>query len=307
MRNAGYTYRDRIRADAAGRTVLTFYAERYRHSTAEEWRARIEGGLVTLDGRPAHAHEVLAAGQRLAYRRPPWDEPDVPTEFGVLHEDEDLVVFDKPAGLPVLPGAGCLERSLLHLARVRHGAGLSPVHRLGRGTSGAVAFARTPAAARSLTIALRERRVEKTYLARVDLQPAGGGATLPDRFTISEPIGEVGYPPLGVVFGATPDGKPAVTHGVVLRRGPVDALVSVRIETGRAHQIRIHLAWAGWPLVGEPLYGPGGRPRPVPEGERVPLPGDIGFRLHAWRLGFLHPVTRQWLEVTAPPPPDLRP
>jgi 23S rRNA pseudouridine1911/1915/1917 synthase len=301
MRNDGCTYRDRVRADGAGQTVVTFYAARYRQATAAEWRARVEAGQVTLDGRRARPDEPLAAGQALAYHRPPWDEPDVPTALPVLHADEALVAFDKPAGLPTLPGAGCLWRSVLHLARERFGPTVTAVHRLDRGTSGVIVLARSPEAARFLCRGFARRLYEKVYLAKVQ------GSDLPDTFTLTTPIGPVPHPPVGFVSGTTPEGRPAVTHGTVLRREADTTLVAVRPETGRAQQVRVHLAAAGWPLVGEPLYAPGGRPRPVAPGERPPVSGDVGFLLHAWRLRLRHPTTREWLALEAPPPPALAP
>jgi len=128
-----------------------------------------------------------------------------------------------------------------------------------------------------------------------------------DAFTVEAPIGEVPHPLLGTVHAASPDGRKSRSHVRVLeRRGggddPPGALVEVTIETGRPHQIRIHLAFAGHPLVGDPLFGAGGLPLPGTQA----LPGDPGYLLHAQRLELDHPVSGARLVIECPPPPALR-
>jgi 23S rRNA pseudouridine1911/1915/1917 synthase len=169
------------------------------------------------------------------------------------------------------------------------------MHRLGRGTSGIVLFARTAEAAAAVQTAWREHRVEKRYRA------LGSGVATADTFEIRAPIGPVPHPWLGSIFAASPAGKRSLSHATVLERRPGATLFQLDIETGRPHQIRIHLAWAGHPLVGDPLYGPGGLPL---EGI-VALPGDLGYWLHAERLAFTHPFTGRPLVIQAPPPPCL--
>ena len=110
----------------------------YPHSTEDAWRQRIQAGQVFLNGRVSSPDETLSAGDLLVYHRPPWEEPDVPGDFSILHEDKSVLVLSKPSGLPVLPGGGFLENTLLRLARRRFGNECSPLHRLGRGTSGAI-------------------------------------------------------------------------------------------------------------------------------------------------------------------------
>ena len=175
------------------------------------------------------------------------------------------------------------------------------MHRLGRDTSGLVLFARTAAAAGVVQAAFRARRVGKVYRALCTGHPAA------DRFTVDAPIGEVAHVLLGTVHAASPDGRPSRSHVRVLeRRGgggeQPGALVEVAIETGRPHQIRIHLAFAGHPLAGDPLYGASGLPLP---GTRA-LPGDPGYLLHALRLELDHPLDGSRLRVECAPPPTLR-
>ena len=167
------------------------------------------------------------------------------------------------------------------------------MHRLGRGTSGLVLFARGPARA-AVQAMFRGNLIQKRYLAL-----ATGVVLAPQR--LESPIGPVAHPRLGTVHAATPGGKKSATVvESALARGS-DSLVTLRLITGRPHQIRIHLAAAGHPLVGDPLYAHGGRPRIDLPG----LPGDLGYALHAWRLAFPHPVHSGALAVEAPPPVSL--
>lgn len=292
--NQGFVYRSQIAPDAAGRTLLAHLAALHRHSDAETWRARLSRGEVCLDDRPATGEERLRAGQQVIWTRPPWDEPDVPLTYDVLHEDADLLVVSKPAGLPTMPAGGFLEHTLWALIRVRY-PNASPLHRLGRFTSGLVVCARSPAAGAALSRAWREQRVSKHYLT------LGTGRPEWIRREITTPIGPVPHPVLESVHAASDRGKPAHTVAEVLAPRGCNTLFDVTIAIGRPHQIRIHLASAGHPLVGDPLYGPGGMPR----SDSTALPGDGGYCLHAHRLGLVHPTTGTWMQWEAPPPAVL--
>lgn len=282
--------------------MLEHLSLRFGLASPAEWRARIDLGQVRLDDGLATASAVLRAGQWLRWDRPPWEEPPVPLDAAVLHEDALLLAVAKPRGLPTMPGGGLyLEHTLLAVVR-RRAPEASPMHRLGRDTSGVVLFARTGAAARVVQAAFRERRVVKAYRALCAGHPAR------DAFAVTAPIGEVEHPLLGTLHAASPGGRPSSSQVRVLERrqapdGAPSALVEVAIETGRPHQIRIHLAHAGHPLVGDPLYGPGGVPLP---GSRA-LPGDPGYLLHAMRLELDHPADGRRLVIECAPPPPLRP
>jgi 23S rRNA pseudouridine1911/1915/1917 synthase len=292
--NSGFEYREEIGPEAAGRTVLAWLSRRYRHSSEATWRARIADGEVRLDSEVAVAMDVLRPGQTLVWQRPPWEEPAVPLGFAVLHRDEHLLAVAKPRGLPSVPNGGFLEHTLLFRVR-RHHPEAVPMHRLGRGTSGLVLFARTDGARRAVAAEWRTGRIEKEYRALVTGRPAL------EVFTVDTPIGLVPHPRLGQVHAALPTGKPAVSHVRVLATRDGQAIVAVTIPTGRPHQIRIHLAAAGHPLVGDPLYVEGGRPGPDPG-----RPGEGGYRLHAHRLVLTHPATGHRLALECAPPPELR-
>ena len=302
--NSGYDYPDRVARSDEGMTVLAYYARSYRHSSESEWREKIEQGQVTLNGRPASPDNILSRGDLLVYHRPPWEEPDAPTDFGTLFEDEDVLALAKPSGLPVLPGGFFLQNTLLYQVRERYGASCSPLHRLGRGTSGAILFARNHRAARSLAMAMFERRILKVYLA------LAAGTSMPDAFTVDAPIGPVPHKLPATVNAYRQDGRPSISRIRVLRRFPgKDAsLLEVTIPTGRPHQIRIHLSYAGFPLVGDPLYRPGGMPRTDGiDDEWATTPGATGYLLHSWKIGFPHPTSGAAIEVVGPPPAALDP
>jgi 23S rRNA pseudouridine1911/1915/1917 synthase len=290
--NGGFRYLEQISSAAAGQTVLAHLAIQYPLASAAEWLGRIDAGQVLLGDEPAHRDAILRAGQKLIWIRPPWIEPTVPLATAILFEDEDLLAVAKPSGLPTLPGGGeFLEHTLLALVRRRHPEA-SPMHRLGRGTSGIVLFAPTVRARKPLQVAFQGAGTRKVYRTLCSGCPEAAA------FAITAPIGEVPYAPLGLLHAAQAGGRPSESHVTVLERRRDATLVEVEIRTGRPHQIRIHLAWAGHPLVGDPLYGPGGVPLP----DTCALPGDPGYLLHAQRLELVHPRTGERLALTCQPP-----
>ena len=292
--NRGWSYREQVGPAASGQTVVAYLTATRRHSPETEWASRIERGEVEVDGIVARGDVALHAGQTVTWNRPPWDEPQVPINFAVVFEDESIVVVNKPGGLPTMPAGGFLEQTLMSLIR-RNYPGASPLHRLGRHTSGLVLFARTPAAASHLARSWRDHHVKKTYRA------LGLGSTRTEMFVIDVPIGPVPHPRLGTVQAACEGGKPAHSVAVVLEQRHDQTLFSVEITTGRPHQIRIHMAYAGHPLRGDPLYETGGELKRSPG-----LPGDGGYLLHADQLQFTHPVTGERMSVKATPPPELQ-
>jgi len=318
--NGGWIYRDRIPVSSGGVRVTAFYASRYRHSPPGAWARRLEAGEIERNGLPLRHDVALAAGDRLAWHRPPWREDAVPVLPQPLLDDGDLLVMEKPSGLPVLPAGGWLEHTVLRQLEQRHRddpAGLPrPVHRLGRFTSGLLVCARRPASRAWLSALLRDSTgsrgdggipdagsCRKLYRALTTPLPPHLLFAPGEAVPISVPIGRRAHPLLGSLWCAAapddPQALPAFSTLTQLEPRPEGALVEVAIASGRPHQIRIHTAALGAPLLGDPLYLPGG----VARGEA--LPGEGGYLLHAHRLRLPLPAGTE-LRLEAPLPPLLR-
>jgi 23S rRNA pseudouridine1911/1915/1917 synthase len=293
MLNQGYVYTAMIAGKHGGRNLLDHLALQYPQATRKEWMRRLNGGEVTLNQAVADGSEIIEAGELLAWNRPPWLEPEAPRHFDVLFEDEDLLAVSKPSGLPTLPGAGFFESTLLRLVQ-RRTPSANPVHRLGRATTGIVLFAKTALAAANLGSLWNTLKVQKIYWALAQ-HPA-----LEDRYEIHSPIGLVPHPRLGSVWAAHPQGKPSRSDARVLARTEKSTTFEVSLHSGRPHQIRIHLAFLGHPLVGDPLYDIGG----VPLADLPGLPGDGGYRLHARYLRLEHPIHGREIQLEAALPPS---
>ena len=302
MLNRGYAYATIISSKHDGQTLLSHLASLYPHSTAQAWQQKLNNGEVILNGVAATGSESVASGQILVWNRPPWIEPDTPQHFEVLFNDPYLLAVNKPGGLPTLPGGGFLENTLLRLLQKQF-PNAKPVHRLGRGTSGIVLFAKTPQAASTLFANWNTPKVQKIYRALAQ------NIAQHDTYEILTPIGLVPHPRLGQVWAAKSDGKPSKSLARVMARSannatdPGTTTFEVSLYSGRPHQIRIHLASIGHPLVGDPLYGAGGQPL-----ENLPgLPGDGGYLLHAQFLKFQHPITGEQINLEAPLPAAFSP
>ena len=316
MLNRGYAYTTIISSKHHGQALLSHLASLYPHSTPQAWQQKLNNGEVTLNGVTATGSESVTLGQTLVWNRPPWIEPDSPQHFEVLFEDPHLLAVNKPSGLPTLPGGGFLENTLLRLVQKqtaqkqtaqKQSPNASPVHRLGRATSGIVLFAKMPQAASHLEANWNTPNIQKIYRALAQ------NVAQHDAYEILTPIGLVPHPRLGQVWAANPGGKPAKsTARVISRRASTTAnagnttgttTFEVSLHSGRPHQIRIHLASIGHPLVGDPLYGLTGQPL-----ENLPgLPGDGGYFLHAQFLKFHHPITGEQINLEAALPAGFSP
>ncbi|PYE53085.1 RluA family pseudouridine synthase [Deinococcus yavapaiensis] len=293
--NDGFSYKEQLGASATGQTVVQYLSGRHRHSTRDEWTERTTRGEVLLDGAPAQGGERLRAGQVLVWNRPPWFEEDVPREYTVVYRDDDVLAVDKPSGLPTMHGGGFLRNTLLSVVRDSYPRAVA-LHRLGRATSGLVLFALNARAASMLAEDWRRHAIEKRYRA------LARGVATEESYDIRARIGRVAHPRLGSVYAAASHGKEARSDARVLERRSDATLFEVNIQTGRPHQIRIHLAFIGHPLVGDELYTHGG----VPSAEHPALPGDAGYFLHAQTLTFKHPASGRRVTLSAPPPPPLQ-
>ncbi|NEO84589.1 MAG: RNA pseudouridine synthase [Spirulina sp. SIO3F2] len=295
--NQGWVYRDRITPKTAGQTALDYYTHRYSHSSCEEWRNRFDAGQMRHQGEPIAPDTWLKSGWQLEYHRPPWSEPEVPLTIETLYDDADLLVVAKPAGLPVLPGGGFVQHTLLHQLQQQY-PGIAPVHRLGRGTSGVILLARSPQTRAALSAQFRHQQIQKVYRALVGpIEP-----DMPDTVELAYAIGKCPHLHLGYLYSATPKGQAAWSRATILDRRHDSTLLDVAIRTGRPHQIRIHLAAWGYPLLGDPLYTVGGVANPS---NPHATPGDCGYWLHAHRVQFQHPSTGKVIRVEAAAPPCL--
>ena len=298
MLNRGYAYATIISSKYHGQTLLSHLASLYPHSTRQAWQQKLNNGEVTLNGVVACGSESVTLGQALVWNRPPWIEPDAPQEFEVLFEDPHLLAVNKPSGLPTLPGGGFMENTLLRLVQ-RQTPNANPVHRLGRATTGIVLFAKTAQAASRLFANWNTPRIQKVYRALAQ------NIAQQDAYEILTPIGLVPHPLIGQVWAANPDGKPggkpSKSRARVISRSESTTAnagtttFEVSLDSGRPHQIRIHLASIGHPLVGDPLYGVTGQPLENSPG----LPGDGGYFLHAQYLRFQHPITGEQIDLEA--------
>ncbi|KAL1496245.1 hypothetical protein AB1Y20_016208 [Prymnesium parvum] len=298
--NGGRRYLHRVRPSETSLSLLDLLATTYPHSPRSVWEDHLAHGRVLLNGAAASAASRLRAADELTYLRPPWREPAAPTRLPILHADAHLLALRKPSGLPVLPSELYYERTVLSLLAAAPPPHYAPVHRLGVATSGVLLAAASAAAKARLAAAFEARRVRKTYRA------LASGRIAADSLRVDAPIGSVPHASWGgSVAAAAPHGKPALSLVTVLARREAATLVEVEIPTGRPHQIRIHLAYAGHPLVGDPLYAAGGVPRGAEGGERPPLPRDGGYLLHALRVELEHPVSGERMTLYAAPPAEL--
>lgn len=275
----------------------------FSRSRLQEW---IRDGRVSLDGNPCRPRDRLRGGERielLALFEPQVSCAPQAIDLDLVYADEAVLVINKPAGLVMHPAAGnpdgTLQNALLHLdpalAELPR-AGI--IHRLDKETSGLLVVCRTSQAHAFLVDQLQRRLVKREYRAVVaGLITAGG--------RVDQPIGR--HPRQRTRMAAVAGGKPAVTHYRVLERFRTHSYLRLDLETGRTHQIRVHMAWLHHPLVGDPQYA--GRLR-LPAGIGPELEQALrGFRrqaLHACRLGFEHPLSREWVECSVPLPDDMR-
>ena len=267
----------------------------------------IEAGAVKIHGNVCKPRDMVEAGSRVRVHML-LDEPSQPEvqaediELRLVHEDADVLVIDKPAGLVVHPGAGnprhTLQNALLGLdAKLAALPRAGLIHRLDKDTSGLLVVARTPEAQTSLSRQLEARTMAREYAAVCVGVMTGGG-------TVDEPIGRHRGDRLRMAIRAS--GRPAVTHYRVLERFRAHTYLSVKLETGRTHQIRLHLSHIKYPIVGDPVYG--GR-FGLPRGATPALIDTLRtFKrqaLHAAVLGFEHPRTGKMLSLRSPVPADF--
>lgn len=283
-----------IPADCDGVTLLTALGRMVKAKPPAYWEGECTRGLVVdLARKPIAVTQVVRAGERYRHLFPNVIEPAVNADIEVLHEDEALIVVNKPAPLPMHAGGRFYRNTLQHiLDLVYQPQKLRPAHRLDANTTGIVLIARTPLCAGRLQPQFAQGLVEKLYLVRVQ------GSPKEEVFTCDAPIsarsGELGSRSVDMAAG-----QAARTGFHVLQRNSDGtALLAARPFTGRTNQIRVHLWHLGLPVCGDPVYRPGGKLGHV----QTLSVGDPPLCLHAWQIKCVHPLTGQPIQFTAPPP-----
>lgn len=281
----------------AGKRADRFLAEKLSSCSRSRLQALIGEGLVTIDGVPVRSSRKVAPGETVTVELPdPVETEVVPEEMDldILYEDGDVLVVNKPKGMPVHPAAGHINGTLVNGILAHCGSDLSGingvlrpgiVHRIDKDTTGALIVCKNDAAHRAIAAQLEAHTAVRRYRGIVT------GNLKEDTGTVT---GNIGRSPrdrkkMAVVVSG---GKPAVTHYRVLERFGTCTYCEFRLETGRTHQIRVHMAHIGHPLLGDEVYGGGRR-----------IPGTEGQTLHAMVIGFVHPSTGAYVECTAPLPP----
>ncbi len=295
----------RIPREYAGKRLDQALAALFPDITRSQLQQWIADGRVTLDDRVPRKRDKVAGGEAVEIRPPPpadpgWRAQAIPLE--IVHEDEDLLVINKPPGLVVHPGAGNREGTMLN-ALLHHAPPLAQlpragiVHRLDKNTSGLLVVAKTEHARRNLIKQLQARTLTREYLAIVSGVMIAGG-------TVEAPIGRHQRDRTRMTVRTR--GKPAISHYRVKKKYRAHTLVQVTLESGRTHQIRVHLAHLKFPVVGDPVYG--GRLK-IPKGCSEHLKNTLrNFKrqaLHAVKLALAHPTSGKKMQWAVSVPGDM--
>jgi len=287
-----------IPAELGGLRLDQALARLFPEHSRSRLQAWLKDGRIRLDGESAGSRQKVSGGERgeLDVAQPPEIAAEQPEDIPlrVVFEDAHLLVIDKPAGLVVHPGSGNWSGTLLnallhHAPQVAEVPRAGIVHRLDKDTSGLLVVAKTLTAQTDLVRQLQARTVRRHYWALAQGRVQAGGMA-------DAPIGR--HPTQRTKMAVVGNGRPAVTHYKVVERFARATLLECRLETGRTHQIRVHMAHIGHPLVGDPVYA----------ARRVADPAWAGFErqaLHAFRLGLIHPATGEAMEWEIPMAEDL--
>ena len=284
--------------EAAGGRVDAWLAEQREDLTRSAAARLLEDGQVTCDGKPLPKNYRLRGGETLTVTLPEVQETeliaqDIPLD--VVYEDDDVIVVNKPTGLVVHPAPGHPDGTLVNALLHHCGDSLSGiggekrpgiVHRIDRDTSGLIIAAKNDAAHLALSAQLKDHSLSRTYECLVT------GNMKQDSGTVDAPIGRSSAD--RKKMAVVPTGRRAVTHWEVVARYPGVTHLRCRLETGRTHQIRVHMAYIGHPILGDTVYG-----------AKKPVPGLTGQCLHAAGLRFVHPRTGEPVELHCPLPPEF--
>lgn len=286
-----------------------FLLQRLPDLTRSRIKNLIEDGLVSLNDMPAKAGVKVKGGDEISITipepQPVKAEPEkIPLD--IIYEDKDVIVINKPPGLTVHPGtgraSGTLVNALLYHCKDLSGIGgvLRPgiVHRIDKDTSGVLVVAKNDKSHQFLAKQFKEHSIKRRYLAIVS------GYVKKDEGTVDLPIGRH-ISERKKMSVRTRKGRRAVTHYRVLKRFPFHTLLEVILETGRTHQIRVHLSAIHHPVIGDPVYGKGNIPSGLSQKAIALIKNLKRQALHAETLGIIHPETKEYLEFTVPLPTDM--
>lgn len=287
-------------ADAAGGRIDAWLAGRVGEYSRTYFQKLVENGSVTVNGAAVKTNHRLKEGDAVRIVIPAPERLDVCAEnirLDILYEDDDVVVVNKPRGMVVHPAAGNYSGTLVN-ALMEHCRGslsdingvIRPgiVHRIDKDTSGVLVVAKNNSAHEKLSERLKEHDIQRVYIAVAE------GVIREDSGKIDAPVGR--HPVERKKMSVnTKTGRRAVTHFRVLERFTGATLVELKLETGRTHQIRVHMSFIGHPLLGDTVYG-----------RKRQAAGIKGQALHARLLGFVHPGTGEYMEFAAEPPEDFR-
>ena len=283
----------------AGKRVDAWLSAQAEDLTRSAAQRLLEEGRVTLGGRPLAKNYKLTGGETLAVSLPdpePIDAAPQDIPLDVVYEDADVIVVNKPKGLVVHPAPGHPDGTLVNALLYHCGGSLSGiggtlrpgiVHRIDRDTSGLIIAAKNDFSHQALAAQLQDHSLARTY------ECVAVGGFREDSGAVDAPIGR--HPADRKKMAVIPTGRPAVTHWEVLERFSGYTHLRCRLETGRTHQIRVHLAHLGHPILGDTVYG-----------SKKPVPGLQGQCLHAVGLRFLHPRTGEAVELSCPLPEEFR-
>lgn len=280
-----------------GERIDKYLAEMLEDKSRSYIQKLMKDKLVHVNGKPVKANYRLVLGDRVEMSMPEIKEPDIVAEdlaLDILYEDKDVIVVNKPKQMVVHPAPGHYSGTLVNGLMYHCGDELSGingmmrpgiVHRIDMDTTGSLIVCKNDAAHQSLSEQLKEHSINRIYVALVH------GNIKEDEGTVNAPIGR--HPTERKKMSTqAKNGRTAITHYKVLERYGNYTYIQCKLETGRTHQIRVHMASIGHPLVGDQVYGP----------KKCPFPKLIGQTLHAKTLGFIHPTTGEYVEVEAPMP-----
>ena len=287
--------------DGNKETLLQFLVRRFRYHDDRVWQDHISHQRLWINDKLGHANQILKNGQKVTYLRPDYLEPDVDRRFEIVYEDDAFIAVNKSGNLPTSPSGKYFKNTLAQiLAKEMNWNKVYTLHRLDRETSGLLLFAKTQEVAQLMAEKIRKREIEKEYIAIVHAR-----TPLEDSFFVSVPIGRSKHSAIRIKQAVIPNGKMSQTSFEKVAQDANYAQLKVKPLTGRTHQIRVHCAYLGLPILGDKLYSLQEQDfiKWINDGDdyltQQTLP-SCRQMLHASQLTLQHPITQQKLVLYAP-------